>query len=101
MAAEQSFDVGAVALIHRLQARDRLASSHNGEALATVLHGVKKVGEAPCRFGRCDLRHEDQIIRYQDRRAEGLLSDRPAWVPEAGGLDGWRDERSAAGHGAS
>lgn len=64
VAAEQSLDVGTVALIHRLQARDRLASSHNGEALATVLHGVKKVGEAPCRFGRCDLRHEDQIIRY-------------------------------------
>lgn len=74
MAAEQSLDIGAVALIHWLQAGDRLASPHDGEALATVFHGIEKVGEAPCRFGGCDLRHLGQIIRPSDKNRPDLAS---------------------------
>jgi len=63
VAAEQRLDVGAVALIHRLQARDRLTSSYDREALTTVFNGVKEVGKTACRFGGCDLGHPNQIIR--------------------------------------
>jgi hypothetical protein len=75
VAAEQSLDIGAVAIIHRLEDRDRLAPTDDGEALATVLYGVEKVGEAPRRLGGCDLRHPDQILR--------LLGNR--WVPGPSG----------------
>lgn len=51
MATEQSLDIGTVAIIHRLEDRDGLASSDDCEALATVFYGVEKVGEAPRRFG--------------------------------------------------
>ena len=60
---EQSLDIGAVALIHRLQAGDGLASPHDREALAPVFHGVEKVSEALCRFSRGDLGHMNQIRR--------------------------------------
>ena len=63
MATEQSLDIGTAVLVHRPQAGDRLASPHDGEALATMLHGIEEVGEASCCFGGCDLRHLDQIIR--------------------------------------
>lgn len=84
VAAEQRLDVGAVAVIHRLQACDRLPSSDDGEALAAMFHGVEKVGEAPSRFGGCDLRHEDQIIRCLIRRARTVPSRRVTRAPTAG-----------------
>lgn len=85
MAAEQSLDIGTVAIIRRLEGRDRLASSDDGEALATVFYGVEKVGEAPRRLCGCDLRHLDQIIRLtKSTAAVGTL----AGVPAAGNVVG-------------
>lgn len=86
MAAEQSLDIGAVAVIHRFQGRDRLASSDDGEALATVFHGVEKVGEAPCRFRRCDLGHLNQIIRLWELRAIVRCRQLVVW-----GASAWPD----------
>lgn len=68
MPSEQLLHVRPVALRHRFQACDCLASPDDREALASVLDGVEEVGEAPCRIGRCDLGHP---IRLSDPPRSG------------------------------
>lgn len=63
MPSEQLLHVRPVALRHRRQACDGLASPDDREALASVLDGVEEVGKTPRRIGRCDLGHP---IRLSD-----------------------------------
>jgi hypothetical protein len=48
-----------------------------------VFYGVEEVGEAPCRFGGCDLRHLDQIIRLLEP-GEGAIRYRALSEPAVG-----------------
>lgn len=69
MPAEESLRTHTPPSARRLEMRDRLATTHDREVLATVLHRVEQVGKVPSGVGRCHIRH---TIRLSDRRIRSI-----------------------------
>src|SRR5436305_2012966 len=71
-----------MALIHRLQTRDRLASPHDRDARATVFPGLEEVAEAPCRLGPYGLRQAGELGYLGVSAALAEYGQEPASVVE-------------------
>ena len=62
MPTQQFLHVRAAPDSDRLNPSNDLSSTDDGEALAAVLDRVEQIRETPCRVGRRNVRHVNQII---------------------------------------